>query len=240
MPIKNILIVSLLFLLIPALDAQNLQPRQAGNYWVIAKSGLNLRQGPSTGSEVITTVPFGLTVEVTEAATAANMKVDNIRGGMAKVLFEGQEGYLFDGYLSKYPPPFMQDDGEMYADLIRRKVGDCLYEVHRKDWGGYIQEEEAVTLKDATWPEAFIIAQLLYGLPATFEYPGRGAGDQKITNPAITEYAWEDSLEVFRDDEGGITKLDYYYRAEGGGQAIVIEYEAEEGGLRISQILIAD
>ncbi|MBR9921526.1 MAG: SH3 domain-containing protein [Bacteroidetes bacterium] len=221
--------------------AQDGTPRPLGTYWVIAPSGLNMREGPSASSKKITTIPSASQVELIEEATAVDMEVDQVPGGMAKVHFQGKEGFVFDGYLSFFPPPFMPHETDTYAEVIRDRDGACLYEMHRKDWGGYIQVEEAVTLPHAYFSEAFLLAQQLYEIPETFEFPAYGTEMKYvIPNPEPHDLAWSDELIVHRDENGWLKKIEYYYRSEGSGRTVTIEYNAEGEGMRISELLVAD
>lgn len=71
---------------------------------VLALSGLNLREEPSVGSKSIVKVNCGESVEVLELPSV-KFTFEKINGYWLKVKYREKEGYIFDGYLSKYPAP---------------------------------------------------------------------------------------------------------------------------------------
>lgn len=72
--------------------------------YVLAKSGLNLRDKPSKNGRFLQAISFG-SVAVVRQITDKDFEVDGISGFWVKVIADDREGYLFDGYLSLYPPP---------------------------------------------------------------------------------------------------------------------------------------
>jgi Bacterial SH3 domain len=80
--------------------------------YVHAANGLVLRKTPSKEGEKITTLAYkSLAVQVLETVTTAGNYIaerfegKNIEGNWLRVRSsDGQEGFLFGGYLSKYPP----------------------------------------------------------------------------------------------------------------------------------------
>jgi hypothetical protein len=80
--------------------------------YVLAPSGLVLREKASAQGNKITTVALGETVTVLKENfrkvphSVLEFKGYNIRGFWVKVrTADGQEGYVFDGYLSRYQAP---------------------------------------------------------------------------------------------------------------------------------------
>lgn len=74
--------------------------------YVLAKSGLNLRDKPSKNGRFLQIIPFGSTTLVRQI-TNKEYQVEGISGYWVKVIADDREGYLFDGYLSSYPPPIL-------------------------------------------------------------------------------------------------------------------------------------
>lgn len=68
------------------------------NLYVLAKSGLNLRDKPSKNGRFLQTVSFGTIARVRQM-TDKEYDVDGIPGYWVKVMADDREGYLFDGYL---------------------------------------------------------------------------------------------------------------------------------------------
>jgi Bacterial SH3 domain len=119
--------VPLFFLLSAVLFAA--QPATAQQTYVWARSGLNLRKTPGFKSEKIATLPYGTPVQFLAYAQvtkgwnelAGDYEIPTVlrhevlkspdgertyalQGSWVKVQAKGQEGYLFDAYLSDMPP----------------------------------------------------------------------------------------------------------------------------------------
>lgn len=88
-------------------------------YYVWANSGLNLRESCSRSAKIITTIPYGEIVTIDSMQSEYNFEVEIfgtikvkekwtpshfIKGHMLKVLYKNQNGYVFDGFLSKLKP----------------------------------------------------------------------------------------------------------------------------------------
>lgn len=100
------------------------QYREGDTLFVWAKSGLVLRAADDFKSEKIITLPFGAAVkthsykyrdeDIAEIEIAVVQPYNfngkkypgyTIPGQWVQVTAQGKTGYVFDGYLSKYPPP---------------------------------------------------------------------------------------------------------------------------------------
>lgn len=75
--------------------------------YVMAQSGLNLRDKPSKNGRFLQNISFGSSVLVRQT-TYKEYEVDFIPGFWVKAIADDREGYLFDGYLSSYPPPVFE------------------------------------------------------------------------------------------------------------------------------------
>lgn len=87
---------------------------------VFALSGLRLRDKP--GGAVIATAPYGSKITMQEQQPNDRRDtIENIPGHWAKAVWQGKEGYVFDGFLSRLPAP---DAGlntlEAYCDRFFR------------------------------------------------------------------------------------------------------------------------
>lgn len=101
-------------------------------YYVWANSGLNLRESCSRSAKIITTIPYGeiVTIDSTqseynfEAEIFGSIKVKekwtpshSIRGYMVKISYKNNEGYVFDGFLSKLKP-FDKDKNILELEIL--------------------------------------------------------------------------------------------------------------------------
>ncbi len=74
--------------------------------FVLAFSGLRLREFPGTASKVLTTIPFASKVTLMRDPTLSRSEddgylfdADSIRGNWVSVKYQGKTGYVFDAYL---------------------------------------------------------------------------------------------------------------------------------------------
>ena len=218
-------------------------PKPEGLYYITAPNGLNLRKKEQADSDKLGKISFGDKVDIITPAKSKSVEVDQIKGGMAKVDFDGVIGYAFEGYLSQFPPPPANSSAEAYVEKIRTSGKDAIYEEWRKDWGGYIQYEEAITIQVADWAEAFLIAKMLFGIPSKLSFPNdTKIGEVIIPNPEPHENAWTDEMKVVRNIDGTLQEITYSYRGEASGKHVSITYPKDENdrGLRISELSIAD
>jgi|GEM_PF-3473426 signal transduction histidine kinase len=74
-------------------------PQAQGTRWVAAKNGLLLRAGPSLRDAVIAAIPFGAGVGFVEAV-GEPFTVEGEKGRWSRVLYQGQVGYAFGGFLA--------------------------------------------------------------------------------------------------------------------------------------------
>jgi hypothetical protein len=75
---------------------------------VLAFSGINLRNAPNGG--LVHHIPFGTTIRTMEAKTDRNTEtIEGIRGSWVRVIYDGHEGMVFDGFLSRLPAPLKED-----------------------------------------------------------------------------------------------------------------------------------
>ncbi|MEO0340516.1 MAG: SH3 domain-containing protein [Bacteroidota bacterium] len=211
-----------------------------GSYYVLAKSGLRLRAAADLDSQKKATIPFGAKVELIEAASAADMLVDNLPGGMAKVQYGDLTGFVFDGYLCKMPVrQKIENDLNSYKEWSRGKGAYVLFENCERDYDGYYQSEQIIIPYITDWAEAYLLAKTLFDLP--FDFPKASTkAKETFENPNKGEYIWEDSLTIERDATGKVKSMVRYLRSEGGGITIVIEEDEQQNSLRISKTEIAD
>jgi len=102
------------------------------NVW--AADGLPLKSQANGDGKNLTTIPYGQLVTVigSDAKTLpvsikVNMygKTYNLKGDWLKVVYKGNEGYVFSGYLSKMPPLIKTKYGvfEDEEDYLKRAYG---------------------------------------------------------------------------------------------------------------------
>ena len=85
-----------------ALADVNAETMAGGDYlYVLAPSGLSLREYGNLQSDKLAKMPYGTKVKVINAEDQSTMTVGGIKGGMDEVEFNHKKGFAFNGYLSK-------------------------------------------------------------------------------------------------------------------------------------------
>lgn len=102
------MITACILITINGLFANNFEEGQ--QLTVMAPSGLSLRTAPTINSRVLDIIPYGSEIKVIKNTFEDNPfdKFDWVEGTWIKVNFEGQEGFVFDGFISKLPMPNLQ------------------------------------------------------------------------------------------------------------------------------------
>lgn len=93
---------------------------KAGTYYVVVKSGLNLREKPDTNSKVLIRLPYGATVTATDSIKI-QFKRDNVFNFWVKVTYKGLVGYVANRYLINQPAPLASCNGlrDYFAQLSK-------------------------------------------------------------------------------------------------------------------------
>ncbi|MEL6133870.1 MAG: SH3 domain-containing protein [Bacteroidota bacterium] len=159
----------------------------------MAPSGLRMRNAPQTGGTV-TTIPYGAKVTIQlvpspEAYEQYGQNVDGLFGIWPKVSYDGQTGYVFDGFLSRFPAPSLQNTDPyqyllkhftMMSRPVERKKffpeelpqwvidtlqifqsGECVivYESLHGEWAGV---SSVLDIRGMTMQEAYLLTRILY------------------------------------------------------------------------------
>jgi len=74
---------------------------------IVAPSGLSLRDAPNQMGRIIDVIEFGEQVTVINSSelVCKSDKIEWVEGNWILVNYQGQEGYMFDGYLTDLPLP---------------------------------------------------------------------------------------------------------------------------------------
>lgn len=210
--------------------------------YVWAASGLSLRREASLSAEKMLSIPYGTPI-IAQSDKFTNV-ADDIRveaapgytmndsvsaavyltGRFAKVTYQGKTGYLFDGYLSKWPP--MRYETIKYRDGTSRRAFEDFSAYARRTFGvlhewqdsasySYIYKngvteirnflaeedlEDRVVLPSFSWEEVFLIFNLWQSYEQTV---------RKYPSINTSEYSWKfrrratQAGQVLEFDDGG-------------------------------------
>lgn len=88
---------------------------------VLTKNGINLRDNPSSNGKKLVLIPFGSQLEVVKTNKSNPYSSEGINGFWIEVKYKKFTGYVFDGYLSKFPAP--QSGCKSFKDYLDKKIG---------------------------------------------------------------------------------------------------------------------
>lgn len=205
-----------------AIEAEQAKDLENAYFYVIAPNGLSLRKSGFTDSEKILTIPFGAKLKQLAPIYTIDLTVENIDGSMMEVLYKGREGYVFSGFLSKYPVPNKDEATEAYVKRLKAIDSDVSFETKETDPDFHEGVVETTFLPSIEWHEAFYLTKATYSIPKSFSFPGhKGVKSETIEQPDKEDDVWSSFLWVKRNS----TQLDtiqYSWRAEGSGYLVNI------------------
>ncbi|MBP9889983.1 MAG: SH3 domain-containing protein [Leptospiraceae bacterium] len=200
--------------------------------YVLAKSGLNLRDKPSKNGRFLQIIPFGSSTLVRQI-TDKEYQVDGIYGFWVKVIADDREGYLFDGYLSSYPPPIAEVSSKsiptlkQYAEKFLPKGVKVT-----ESTDDTLVTTSTLILPLARLEEAYILGVCFFYNFDKYKFPLKSG---KVTYPDI-----EVEYKVVRDKSGQIKSVSVTetYLASGGMVTLVVT-DLGNLGVEIKTILSA-
>ncbi len=195
-----------------ATTQNNLTPIKETYKYVVASTGLSLREFNNLNSQKLAVMPYGTRVKVITPEENTTMTVGGMKGGMDEVEFNHKKGFAFNGYLSNYFPPDEDMSVQSYAEELNMLFPSVSY---TKTVGKSVRKPsvtETITLPEADWNEAFFIAKKLGNIPAYFAFPSvKGKENQVIVEPQSKDKPWTSELRITRD-KSGFNTLKYYYK----------------------------
>ena len=145
--------------------------------YVLSNSGIILRSAPDIKSARITTLRYGSKVRVTDEHPGEKpIAVGGFKGYWVKAVGSGKEGYLFDGFMSRYAAPAKCSNCsfntiiEKYTDHAFRlkhkpvvKKDDYFLIVKKVYTNGFVQFfcQSTLDMKKTRLPEAFLLFRLM-------------------------------------------------------------------------------
>lgn len=203
--------------------------------YVTARTGLSLREYNNLRSEKLSIMPYGSRLQVLEKEPNATMKVQHISGGMDKVSFNRKTGFAFNGYLSRFFPPEEDMLPKAYAAELKKDFPKVAYKEVVQGTSSKPINVESLTLPNASWHEAYFIAQQTFKIPREFVYPNpKGKATDMVKGPKKETDTWFDALHISRD-KVGFTELAYKYESVKSSRYVTLT--KVKGGIKIEQKL---
>ncbi len=191
-------------------------------FYILAPNGLSLRKSDDLKSEKILTIPFGAKVKQMDVLYTADFSVENIQGSMMEVLYDGKEGYVFSGYLSRFPVLNKGEETKDYIVKLKSIDPEVLFEEKDTDPDFHEGTVETITLPATEWHEVFYLAKAMYAVPNSLNFPGHeGVSKETINQKDREEGVWRSALEVSRNATA-LDTIKYFWRGEISGYFIII------------------
>ena len=204
--------------------------------YVTAVSGLTLRKSPNLQSEKLVVMPLGTKVTIVNAEEEHTMNVGGIDGAMDKVEYNGQKGFAFNGFLSKFSS--VGQDAKSYAEALKKDFPEVDYS---EATGGAVNKPsktETLVLPTKKWHEAFFVAQQLFEIPRGFAFPNpKGSNNETQQNANKKKADFISELQISRNNNE-LQKITYNYKTEGFGYTVTISETTN--GMKLEKIAVAD
>ncbi len=195
--------------------------------YVLAPSGLTLREFNNLQSKKLAVIPFGTIVNIIKIEEKTTMDVGGIAGGMDEVEFNGQSGFAFNGYLSRFSPPQHTISAKDYALMMKETFPSVTYSETTGGSASNPSSSQTLLFPKAKWHEAFFIAQRLFSFPKEFDFPNpKGNNSEVLKDPNMKKNVWTSELLISRNNNT-LDTLQYSYRTEGSGSQVFITQEGE-------------
>jgi len=206
--------------------------------YVMAYSGLTLREFNNLNSEKLGKMPYGTKVKVLTHEKNLTMDVGGIKGGMNEVEFNHKKGFAFNGYLSKFFPPEKDRKAKGYAEELKTVFPEVAFSESVGGTATKPTNTETLLLPTKQWHEAFFVAQRLFDFPKEFEFPNpKGKDEHVIKDEKPEKNVWTSELRVNRKEDA-LQKIEYFYRTEGFGYTVTITKEVD--AMKIEKTEIVD
>jgi hypothetical protein len=218
--------------LMPLTAAEKINYKKGDKLYVLSDAGLVIRSAADKNASKVSLAPYGKQVTVKENNPGDKpFEVSGIKGYWVNVVYEGKEGYAFDGFLSLHPvPDRCQKDCdnhkiiELYADKklklkgkAEKKEDDSFIYVKKSYTNGFTIDrkegqpglpafEMTFTMQDMRIAEAFMILKVM----GFTQLNGR-AFPVKDSSGTIEmlKLKWNDKVEV-KQAKGDIVNIKIY------------------------------
>ncbi len=195
--------------------------------YVIAHSGLSLREFDNLNSEKLAVMPYGTKLKVISAEDKPTMTVGGIKGGMDEVEFNHKKGFAFNGYLSKFFPPEQDISAKAYAEELQKLFPKVSYSEATGGTASRPSNTETIMIPTTQWHEGFFIAQRLFDFPKEFSFPNpKGKDKQVIKDKMPKKNVWVSELQIDRTNDE-LQKIEYTYKAKRISSTVSITQEGD-------------
>lgn len=206
--------------------------------YVTAVSGLTLREEPNLQSKKLDVMPLGTKVKIITTNEENTMSVGGIDGAMDEIEYNGQKGYAFNGFLSKFSPPGEGASSKYYAEKLSEEFPQVQFSETTGGTASKPTKTETLILPTEKWHVGFFTARQLFNIPRVFAFPNpKGANHETQQNSAKKKTDFISELQISRNDNA-LQKIEYRYKTEGFGYTVTITKESV--GMKLEKVEVAD
>ena len=195
--------------------------------YLTAVSGLTLRAEPNLQSEKLKVMPLGTKLRLITHEDKTTMNVGGIDGAMVEVELNGQKGYVFNGFISKFLPSGENAVPNNYFEDLRSVFPDVSYIETTGGTASKPSKTQTILLPTDQWHEGFFMAQQLYGIPRQFAFPNpKGSNNETQHNNNKRKGDLISELVIIRS-ANTLQKIVYNYRTKGLEYSISITQDGD-------------
>ena len=163
-------------------NTQNQFNKVDNKFQYITGSGVKLYEDANFKSAWISKLKIGMQVEVLEKNIGPMIRNDGKSGRFLHINVNGQKGYIFDQNAAKISLPYGFETVKAYK-INQYEDQNLKMEINKyKIPKDYIENDEILVLPTTDIKYAYLICQILYGIPSELVIPNEITEDQKIIN----------------------------------------------------------
>ncbi|MEQ9229850.1 MAG: SH3 domain-containing protein [Cyclobacteriaceae bacterium] len=147
--------------------------QEAKTKYVSAKSGLRMRDRPELSGEKLSTIPYNASVSAVENIEGMVFLADTY-GEWTKVIYNGEVGWVFGGYLSDVQPAtntgsavLSQDFVDFYTQQVGKEPALCRIDF---EGYGYYTDKDGVVRPGLLNEETGVVDYYEYNLEHTYHF----------------------------------------------------------------------
>lgn len=190
--------------------------------YVTAVSGLTLRAQPNLQSEKLAVMPLGTRIKLLTHEEKTTMEVGGIDGAMDEVEYMDKKGFVFNGFISKFPPSGNDAVVANYFEELKKYFPNVEYSETTGGTASKPSKTQTILLPTDKWHEGFFMAQQLYGIPRQFAFPNpKGSNHETQQNSDKKKGVLTSELRISRNNNQ-LQKIVYDYKILGFGYVVTI------------------
>jgi len=187
------------------LDVKNIEENGKTIFYNHAISGLKMRSKPDFNSVLLQKIPYGEKIEVSEI-TAVRGQVLGIQGDWVKTKYKNQNGYVFNGFISRYPVPRLNDIKNGIAEYANFQGFNAEVSENSSPYEYDASTTQTITFLKATPEDVYLILRAIRADVLRSSLPR--IRNKIVLTKGFEPYSVEVHYEVSRNNDQYIEKMD--------------------------------